>query len=59
MFVYEWLTEARRIKIKQAVEQGRQERERELGQKYDRAFAGDKDAMAKRDAIFNGATETR
>ena len=39
-------------------QEGRQEAREELRQRFDQVFAGDKDAMEKRDKIFNGATET-
>ena len=40
--------------LEQGLERGRQE----VLQRFDQAFAGDKDAMEKRDQIFNGITET-
>ena len=39
-------------------QEGRQEAREELRQRFDQVFAGDKDAMEKRDKIFNGITET-
>ena len=38
-------------------QQGRQEAREELRQRFEQVFAGDKDAMEKRDKIFNGVTE--
>ena len=38
-------------------QEGLQEAHEELRQRFEQVFAGDKDAMEKRDKIFNGVTE--
>ena len=59
MLYYHLFQQARRIQLEQGLEQARQEVREELLQRFDQAFAGDKDAMEKRDQIFNGITETQ
>ena len=54
MLFYHLFQQARRIQLEQA----RQELRQELLQRFDQVFADDKDAMEKRDQIFNGITET-
>ena len=51
MLYYHLFQQARRIQLEQA--------RQELLQRFDQAFAGDKDAMKKRDQIFNGITDTK
>ena len=62
MLYYHLFQQARRIQLEQARQQGLEqglEQARQQGlQRFDQAFAGDKDAMEKRDQIFNGITET-
>lgn len=62
MLFYHWFEQARRIQLEQAREQAREQGleqgRQELLQRFDQVFAGDKDAMEKRDQIFNGITET-
>lgn len=59
MLFYHWFERARRIQLEQAHEQGLEQGRQELLQRFDQVFAGDKDAMEKRDQIFNGITETK
>ena len=62
MLFYHLFQQARRIQLEQArqqgLEQGLEQARQEGLQRFDQAFAGDKDAMKKRDQIFNGITET-
>ncbi len=50
MLFYHWFEQARRIQLEQA----RQEVRQEFLQRFDQVFAGNKNAMEKRDQIFNG-----
>ena len=62
VFVYEslsiWREQRREQKIEKARQEGLEQGRQELLRRFDQAFAGDQDAMEKRDQIFNGATET-
>ena len=58
MLFYHLFQQARRNQIEQARQQGFEQGLQELRQRFDQVFAGDKDAMEKRDKIFNGITET-
>ena len=62
MLFYHWFEQARRIQIEQArqeaLEQGLEQGRQELLQRFDQVFAGDKDAMEKRDQIVNGIMES-
>ena len=66
MLFYHWFEQARRIQLEQvrqeafeqarqeAFEQGLEQARQELLQRFDQVFAGNKNAMEKRDQLFNG-----
>ena len=57
MLFYHWFEQARRIQLEQTHQEAREQGRQELLQRFDQVFAGDKDAMEKRDQIFNGITK--
>ena len=59
MLFYHLFQQARRIQLEQARQQGLEQGRQEVLQRFDQVFADDKDAMEKRDQIFNGITETQ
>ena len=58
LFYDAWAKRERQQGRQEGLQEGIREAREELRQRFDQVFAGDKDAMKKRDQIFNGATET-
>ena len=54
MLFYHWFEQARRIQLEQVRQEARQEVRQEFLRRFDQVFAGDKNAMEKRDQIVNG-----
>ena len=57
LFYDAWAKRERQQGRQEGRQEGLQEAHEELRQRFEQVFAGDKDAMEKRDKIFNGVTE--
>ena len=57
LFYDAWAKRERQQGRQEGRQEGLQEAHEELRQRFEQVFAGDKDAMEKRDKIFNGVAE--
>ena len=58
MLFYHLFQQARQLQIEEARQQGLEQGLEQVRQRFDQVFAGDKDALEKRDMLFNGVTGT-